>query len=121
MSQEVPNHGEETSPQKLILEILPRWLVVVIAILSLLGAAALCLFAILNPTAIPGQLSRFFMVLFSTFLFALFVFTLYPTKYKIDVSKKIGAAFVLVGPAALWIGLFLFLWYMLPRDDITGN
>jgi hypothetical protein len=108
-------------PQKRLIEVIGRKLVVILAVGSVLGATALCLIGVFYPTTIPSQTSRFFLCLLASFLFSVFVFTLYPSDYKLDIGKMIRIPFVLVGPAALWIAFFLFLWYMLPREDMAGK
>lgn len=108
------------TPAKRLIEVLGRRIVVILAVGSFFGSVALCLIGIFYPTVIPSQTSRFFFCLLVAFLFSVFVFTLFPADFKLK-GKKLSVPIVLVGPAALWIGLFLFLWNTLPGDDIAGK
>ena len=110
-----------SAPGGRLIEIMGRRLVIALAIGSVLGAALLCSVGIFKPTLVPSQTARFFLCLLTAFLFAVFVFTLYPNDYQLNIEKLIRIPFVLVGPAALWIALFLLLWYMLPNEGISGK
>jgi len=109
------------APGGRLIEIMGRRLVIALALGSVLGAALLCSVGIFKPTLVPSQTARFFLCLLTAFLFAVFVFTLYPNDYQLNVEKLIKVPFVLVGPAALWIALFLLLWYMVPSEGISGK
>ena len=110
-----------SAPGARLIEIMGRRLVIVLAIGSVLGAAVLCSVGIFKPTLVPSQTARFFLCLLTAFLFSVFVFTLYPSDYELKIERLIRIPFVLVGPAALWIALFLLLWYMLPNEGISGK
>src|SRR5438876_3655633 len=115
-----PQRLEGQSEQaKRLIEVMSPKLVITLAIGSVIGAIILCLIGIFWPHLITTQVSRFFLCLLSAFLFAVFVFTLYPADFKLDISKKIGSPFILVGPAAVWIVLFSFFWSKLPAEDIV--
>lgn len=100
---------DHPEPAKQLIEIMGRKLVVALAVGSVLGATLLCLVGIFRATLITSQVSWFFLCLLTAFLFSVFVFTLFPTDYKLDI-KGIGLPIVLIGPAALWISLFFIFW-----------
>lgn len=108
-------------PAKKLIEVMGRKLVKAIALGSFLGGTVLCLLVILIPTLVPSQTSRFFLCLLSAFLFSMFVFTLYPSDYRLDLTKRLEIPIVLIGPAALWIALFFVFWNVLPREDMAGK
>ncbi|MFZ0063676.1 MAG: hypothetical protein WAL47_16710 [Pyrinomonadaceae bacterium] len=109
------------APAKKLIEVMGRKLVVAVALCSFLGGSLLCLLVIFYPTLVPSQTSRFFLCLFSALLFSMFVFTLYPSDYRLDLTKKFEIPIVLIGPAALWIALFFVFWNWLPREDVAGK
>ena len=108
------------TPAKRLIEVLGRPIVIILAVVSFGGSIALCLVGAFYPTYIPSQISRFFFCLLAAFLFSVFVFTLFPANYEVK-GKKFNLPIVLVGPAALWIGLFIFLWKALPQEDVAAR
>lgn len=108
-------------PAQKLIEVMGRKLVKTIALGSFLGGIVLCLLVIIIPTLVPSQTSRFFLCLLSALLFSMFVFTLYPSNYRLDLTKRFKIPIVLIGPAALWIALFFVFWNLLPREDIAGK
>lgn len=104
-----------------LIEIMGRKLVIALALGSVVGAALLCMVGIFKPTLVPSQVSRFFLCLLTAFLFSVFVFTIYPADYKFDMRQSLKIPFLLVGPGALWIALFLLLWYMFPNEGAVGK
>jgi hypothetical protein len=113
--------GTNSAPGGRLIEVMGRNLVIALAIGAVLGAVVLCSIGIFKSTLVPSQTARFFLCLLTAFLFAVFVFTLYPNDYQLNIEKLIKIPFVLVGPAALWIALFLLLWYMLPIEGVSGK
>lgn|GEM_PF-5018039 len=111
----------EPPPGKRLLEIMGRPIIVALAIGSVVGATLLCSVGIFYSTLVPTQIARFFLCLLVAFLFSVFVFTIYPSDYKLSIGKLIKIPFVLVGPAALWIALFLLLWNLLPSEASVGK
>jgi hypothetical protein len=91
-----------------------------LAVGSFFGAVALCVICIFNPGITRSGVARFFVCLLAAFLFAVFVFTLFPADYKLDL-KKVSIPLVLVGPAALWMGLLLLLLKLLPTYEALGR
>lgn len=121
--QKEPPKGDPISavePGKTLIEVMGRRLVVALAIGSVVGATMLCLLGIFSPTSVPSQISRFFLCLLTAFLFSVFSFTLYPSHYTFNIGEIIKVPFVLIGPAALWIALFLVFWYLLPAEHSAG-
>ena len=113
--------NDKEKPAGRLIEIMGRQKITALAVGAVIGATLLCLLGIFRSTMVPTDFSRFFLCLLTAFLFAVFVFTIYPADYKLDIGKKIQIPFVLVGPGALWIALFLFLWYMLPNEGAVGK
>lgn len=111
----------EPPPAGRLLEIMGRRLIVALAIGSVVGATLLCSIGIFYPTLVPTQIGRFFLCLLTAFLFSVFVFTIYPTRYELNIEKLIKVPFALVGPAALWIALFLLFFYLLPNEGLVGK
>lgn len=112
---------EVSEPALRLIEVMGRRTVIILAIGAVVGATALCLIGIFRPTLVPTQVGRFFLCLLIAFLFSVFVFALYPSHYELKIGNIIKMPFVLIGPAALWIALFLFLFYMLPVEPQTGQ
>lgn len=112
---------QKPTPGKQLIEILGRKLVVWLSIGSLVGAVTLCLLCIFYPILAVNQSARFFICLLSAFFFAVFVFTLFPADYKLDLGSKISIPFVLIGPAALWIALLLLFLKLLPNEYSLGR
>lgn len=108
-------------PARRLLEIMGRRLIIALATGSVVGATLLCSVGIFYPTLVPSQIGRFFLCLLTAFLFSVFVFTIYPTHYEFNIEKLIKIPFALVGPAALWIALFLLLFYLLPKEGLVGK
>ncbi|MGA2614303.1 MAG: hypothetical protein ABSG38_12765 [Spirochaetia bacterium] len=97
-----------------------RPLVIGLAFGSVLLATFLCLVGIFRPSAIQDPIARFLLCLLVAFLFSVFVSVLFPNvNYKLNLGK-FGIPIVLVGPAALWIALFLLLLYKLPSESVGG-
>jgi hypothetical protein len=111
----------EATPATRLIEVMGRQNVVILAIGAVLGATLLCLIGMFRPTLFPSQFGRFFLCLLIAFLFSVFVFTLYPSNYELKVGDIIRVPFVLFGPAALWIGLFLLFFYILPQEKRMGQ
>jgi len=103
-------------PGMMLIEVMGGRIVIALAIGSVILAIVLCLIGVFCPTLIPSQTARFFLCVLVSFLFAVFVFTLFPAKYEIDL-KFMHVPAVLVGPAALWLILFFVLWHYLPSED----
>lgn len=116
--QDPESHSEQA---KRLIEVMGRNLVIALAIGSVIGAIILCLIGMFWSHLITTQVSRFFLCLLTAFLFSVFVFTLFPADFRLDVSKITSMASNLVGPPALWIILFLVFWKMLPAEDIVGK
>jgi len=104
-------------PGKLLIQVLGRKSVRSLAIGSCVGGVLLLLFVILFPTFISSsETARGGFCLLIAFLFSVFVFTLFPSELKLNITPKIGIPLVLVGPAALWIALFFLFLKGLPRE-----
>jgi hypothetical protein len=110
----------QTGPAKRLIEVLPRKVVIGLAVGSFFGAVGLCAVCILDPAITSSGVARFFVCLLAAFLFAVFVFTLFPADYKLDLAKT-SIPLVLVGPAALWIGLLFLLLKLLPTYEALGK
>jgi|SRR5689334_8619755 len=106
-------------PGKRLIQVLGKKLVRLLAIGSFVGGILLLLLVILYPTVISSsETARGGFCLLIALLFSVFVFTLYPSDYKLKLNQKIGIAIVLVGPAALWIALFFIFLKKLPREVV---
>lgn len=117
-----PKSKDESNqePGKRLIQVLGKKLVRLLAIGSFVGGILLLLFVILCPTVISSsEIARGGFCLLIALLFSVFVFTLYPSDYKLKTNKlKIGIAIVLVGPAALWMALFFIFLKKLPREVV---
>ena len=96
--QDLEGHSEQA---KRLIEVMGRELVITLAIGSVIGAIILCLIGIFCPHPITTQVSRFFLCLLTAFLFSVFVFTLFPADYRLDVSKITRIVSSLVGPSSM--------------------
>lgn len=103
-----PDHGKQ------LISIMSKELVTWLAVGSVVLGVLLIIGAILWPTLLEGAWPRALYCLLIALLFAVFVFVLYPSDYRIDLGAY-SIPLVLVGPAALWIGLFFVFKAALPQ------
>ncbi|MDR3688326.1 MAG: hypothetical protein P4L46_03030 [Fimbriimonas sp.] len=115
-----PHSQDDANPGARLVQVLGRKLVVILSVGSVILAVALCLLLGLFPSIQAAEASRFFLLLLISFLFGVFAFTLYPSNYRLDLSRGYQIPIVLVGPAALWIGLFIFFLNIFPKDKRIG-
>lgn len=105
------------SPAKTLLSVLGKNWVRGIALASLCGAIALCLLAIFAPQSVQTPTAHVWLCVLAAFLFFLFVFTLFPANYVLKDSSRIALPLILVGPAALWIGLAAIFLGLVPKPE----
>jgi hypothetical protein len=97
-----------------LIAILPRWLVIVIAALALCAVSGLFVWAFLKPSQFEGTFARFILCLSIALYLGLFLFIIYPWGYRLTKIPYVDLSVEVVGPAALFIILFVFLLRTMP-------
>jgi hypothetical protein len=100
-----------------LIAVMPRWLVVVIAVAGLLAATGALVWAIRSPADFAGTFPRFLLCFTLALNGGVFLFVLYPWNYRLTKIPGIDLTMEVVGPAALIIILFLFLNRYMPAPE----
>jgi hypothetical protein len=113
-------HNSLNSAGKLLISVLPKWLVILIAVLSLVLVAGLLAWGILNPNFFESEFTRFMLCLGLSLFMGFFLFVAYPWDYRMTKIPRIQISMEIVGPAALILFLVCFLDAWMPSPT-TGR
>ena len=97
-----------------LIAILPRWLVIAIALLAFAAVSGLFVWAFVNASSFEGTFARFILCLSIALYLGLFLFIIYPWGYRLTKIPYVDLSVEVVGPAALFIILFVFLLRTMP-------
>jgi hypothetical protein len=95
--------------------ILPKWLVVVFAIVAFILANALLTLGLLLPEKFENATARFVLCAAIALNLAVFFFVLYPQVVKLTKIPILNLTIQLVGPIVLYIVVLLLLWKVMPE------
>jgi hypothetical protein len=110
-------NAPNNNPEQPLIAVLPRPVVIGIAIADLVVATALLLWALRIPTDFEGTFTRFVLSLGLALFAGVFLFILYPWNYRLTKIPGIDVSVELAGPAVLVIVLFLFINRYMPAPE----
>jgi predicted membrane channel-forming protein YqfA (hemolysin III family) len=99
--------------------ILPVGLLRVLAVVSFVASIVLILVGLFDPIRFENNVARFMLCLAVSTLLAIFFFIFYPERIETQLPEAVGLSVRVGGPVALWIGVFLFLWNIIPSPEYT--
>jgi hypothetical protein len=109
--------NQANNPAQPLIAVMPRWLVVAIAVAGLLAATGALVWALRSPTDFAGTFPRFLLCFALALYGGVFLFVIYPWNYRLTRIPGIDLSMELAGPAALIIILFLFLNRYMPAPE----
>src|SRR5207245_565526 len=95
--------------------ILPKWLVVVFAIVAFVLANGLLAVGLLWPEKFENPTARFVLCAAIALNLAVFFFVLYPQVVKLTKIPVLNLTIQLVGPIVLYIVVLVLLWKVMPE------
>ena len=110
-------NNQVNNPTSPVIAVMPRWLVVVIAVAGLLAATGALVWALRSPPDFAGTFPRFLLCFALAMYGGVFLFVLYPWNYRLTKFPGIDLTMEVVGPPALIIILFLFLNRYMPAPE----
>jgi hypothetical protein len=103
------------TPVDQLTSIVPKWLVIVLAVVAFVLANALLGSGLFLPEKFEHPTARFILCTAISMNLALFFFVLYPQVIKLTEIPVLHLTIHLVGPIALYIVVLLFLWKIMPE------
>src|SRR5687768_10284636 len=97
-----------------LIDLLPRWIVVVVVLLSLAMAVVVLVWAILQPQRFAEPFTRTVYSVLIAFALAIGLFILYPMYIRIKEIPYVSIPVEVVGPAALFIVVLFLIRAILP-------
>lgn len=100
-----------------LIAILPRRLVIVIAMVGLVLVTGLLVWALARPEDFDGAFARFVLSVGLSLYLAVFLFIIYPWEYRLTKIPYIDLSVELAGPVVLCIALFWFFFRVMPAPE----
>jgi hypothetical protein len=102
-------------PDETLTEVLPRWLVATLAVVTFVLAGVLFGFGLFSPERFDSPTARFVLCLAIALNLSVFFFVLYPKKVELTKIPGINLTVKLVGPIVLYIVVLLLLLKLMPE------
>lgn len=102
-------------PAETAIQLFPKWLVIALGGAGFAFTIGLLVWTLMSPERFDAGLSRAVLSIGFSFVAGLFLFILYPWHYRLVKLPYVDVTLELVGPTALFIGLVVFLQYIIPK------
>jgi hypothetical protein len=100
-----PDKQPHEDPAAPLLKVLPKWLVIIFAVIAFLLTSFLFALGLFWPDRLDNPTARFMMCLAVSLYLAVFLFVLYPWKYRLTKVPWIDWAVDLAGPVVVFLVL----------------
>lgn len=107
----------DTHSLPLYQQVLPLTVLRVLAVGSLIFSMCFIVLGIFDSSRFEDEMARFMLCLAVATLLAIFFFIFYPQQIEMKLPLMLGTTLRVTGPAALWVGVFLFLLRMIPSPE----
>lgn len=109
--------ADKSDAAKPLIAILPRRVVVIIAVAAFLLAICLIVWALVRPIDFATSFARFILCLAISFSLGVFLFVSYPSDYRLTKVPLVDLPIEVVGPAALFLILLSVLLKLMPVPE----